>query len=308
MDLHRFESFEEFEAAVVDVDLKVRLLGPADGLWHIGHADVEGITVQVGAEAVANLCEASGSPTHLIFLISDGYPVPTWLNGEEFGPGKLGILAPNKEFVFRAAGPNGWVTIAVPLSSRLFSSADDVGHVLQRWCRSTDIVPCCPSAIQTLRVAALFGASREPLERALGRARIEAAIAGLVATRRPRPLTVGRPQVSPHELSAAAVQMFRAYDRGLSPREYRLVDLALRERARNDFFQRCFGLTPARYLKLRRLHAVHDALRASSNARNSVAELFEAEGYAYSAHSLARYRAIFGESPSDTRNAAHSAR
>lgn len=304
MDLHRFDSFDEFEAAVVDVDLKVRLLGPADGLWHIGHADVDGITVQAGVEAVANLCEASGWPTHLMFLISAGHPTPTWLNGEAFGPGRLGILAPNKEFVFRAIGPNEWVTVAIPLSSRLFSSEDDMGLVLRRWCRSTDIVPCCPAAIRALRDAAMMAVAMAPHERPLGRARIEAAIAGLVATRRPRLPLLGRPQVSPHDLTATAIQMFRAYDRALTAREYRLRELAVRERARNDFFQRCFGLTPSRYLNLRRLHAVHDALRASSNEKSSVAALFEAEGYTYSAHSLARYRAIFGESPSDTRKAA----
>lgn len=306
MDLHRFDCFEAFEHAVVDVDLKVRLLGPTDGNWRIGHADVDGITVQSGVESVANLCEASGWPTHLMLLISDGHPTPTWLNGESFGPGKIGVLAPRQEFVFRAVGPNEWVTIALPLSSSMFASDDPTGHVLRSWCRATRMVRCAPGAICALREAALLAASVDRSRAGFGRSIIERAVGGLVASRRPQRGAHGRPQISPHELTSAVVRAFRSYDLCETAVEYQLDVMSISGRSLNDFFHRCFGLTPSRYLNLRRLHAIRAALKTEANAVHAVTSVFDAHGYHYSAHSLARYRDLFGESPSQTREAARN--
>ncbi|CAB3868708.1 hypothetical protein LMG2828_02865 [Achromobacter piechaudii] len=117
MELHRFESFEEFQDAVVNADLAVRLLGPHDGKWRIGHLDVDGITVQQGIEAVPNLCEASGCPSHLMFLISEGRQSPTWLNGVPFAHDTLGVLPRHGVLFFGQQAP----TPGFPLQCRSLS-------------------------------------------------------------------------------------------------------------------------------------------------------------------------------------------
>lgn len=299
MELLRFESFGEFESAVIDVDLKVRLLGPRDGRWLLGHADVDGITVQRGQESVPNLCEASGWPTHLMLLLSAGRPVPTWLNGVPFSAGKVGVLAPGQGFVFRAAGPNEWMTIALPLASRLFETDDETGRILRGWSQSARMVEAAPGAIGQLRRAALL-ASDSRIPRAIGRALIENAVASLVQSRRPLAANPGRPGVSPHAMCDTTLRLLEGMDLD------RLADMPISPRAQRSFFKKCFGLGPAQYLHLLRLHAIHEALQDLPDSLASIAETFDRHGYAYSSYALARYCAIFGELPSATRKGAKS--
>lgn len=300
MELHCFDSFGEFESAVVDVDLAVRLLGPRDGKWRIGNAHIDGITVQQGVELVPNLCEASGWPTHLLLLISGGHPSPTWLNGVPFSPDTVGVLAPRQGFVFRAAGPNAWVSIALPLSSPLFHADDEAGHVLRQWCQSTKMVPVAPSAIQALRRVALAAVGAR-VPRATGRAAIETAIIGLVASRREQAKAIGRPSVSPHGLCDATLGLFRSIDDGGVPGSGRFDSLPIGARSLNSFFHHCFGQGPAQYLQLRRLHAIHAVLKDLGSHAVSITDIFERHEYSYSTYALARYRAVFGETPSNTR-------
>lgn len=299
MELRRFESFGEFENAVVDVDLKVRLLGPRDGRWRLGHADVDGINVQRGLESVPNLCEASGWPTHLMLLLSAGRPVPTWLNGVPFGEGKVGVLAPGQGFVFRAAGPNQWMTVALPLASRLFETDDETGQILRGWSQSTRMVEAAPGAIEQLQHAALL-ASDARTPRANGSALIENAIAALVLSCRRQTSSLGRPGASPHAMCDTTLSLLNMMDLD------RLADMSISPRSQRSFFKKCFGLGPVQYLHLRRLHAIHETLQDARESPVSIAETFERHGYAYSSYALARYCAIFGERPSTTRQGAES--
>ncbi|WP_454673883.1 helix-turn-helix domain-containing protein [Achromobacter pestifer] len=299
MKLHRLRSFEEYEAAVVNVDLNVRLLGPADGPWQIGHADIDGIVIQQGIETVANLCEASGSPAHLMFLISNGSPEPTWLNGVAFRPGLLGILAPGRGFVFRAIGPNRWMTIAIPLSSALFRGDDETAAVLRSWTRSTQMLQFEPILVEALHQAALVAAAPDTPPPA-GRALMENAVAALIRARSVRTPMRGRPGMSRHEMCDATLEILRVAN-GAKPDLVEFDRLSFSARSLRGFFQQCFGCGPTHYLHLRQLHAVYAALKGEAMRKASIAEIFDRESYPYSNYSLARYRAIFGESPSETR-------
>ncbi|HAP26713.1 MAG TPA: hypothetical protein DCR74_14070 [Achromobacter sp.] len=300
MELHRFDSFGEFESAVVDVDLSVRLLGPRDGRWRLGHADVDGLTVQRGVESVPNLCEASGWPSHLMFLLSRGQPSPTWLNGVRFTGRNLGVLAPGRGFVFRAAGPNHWTSIALPLGAGLLRGDDVIGDVLRLWSRSTRMVETTPRVLQTLQDAALIGADpRTPP--AEGRMLIENAIVNLVHSGSQRSTAIGRPAASNHELCDATLDFFSEVDStGLVAAP--LDGLPVGARSLRNFFHDCFGRGPMQYLNLRRLHAIHHALLDARRDSTSISETFEQNGYAYSSYALARYRALFGVAPSTTRD------
>ncbi|MNK18412.1 Helix-turn-helix domain protein [compost metagenome] len=300
MELQRFESFEEFQNAVVNADLSVRLLGPHDGKWQLGNLDVDGITVQRGIETVPNLCEAAGWPSHLMFLISEGRPGPTWLNGVPFARDKIGIIAPGRGFVFRAVGPNTWITIAVPTSFPLFLADDMAGQVLRRWCRATAMQTAPPRAIEGLRNAALIATDpRTPP--AIGRTLIEHALLALLGSREWRPRrVVGRPRASPHELTDTMLKRFRAWD-AAAQQSYQLDCPQVGARSLNSFFHHCFGLGPMQYLHLRQLHAIRAALLDSRESAATIADLFERGGYPYSTYALARYRALFGEPPSETR-------
>jgi len=62
------------------------------------------------------------------------------------------------------------------------------------------------------------------------------------------------------------------------------------------------GVSPTRYLLLRRLNRARDALRRANSSRASVAEVARNHQFLELGRFSVMYRAIFGESPSDTLN------
>ncbi len=71
-------------------------------------------------------------------------------------------------------------------------------------------------------------------------------------------------------------------------------------------FQDLFGLSPMRYLKVRRLNAVRERLKASEPERCTIAILASEFGFYSPCHFTQDYKAMFGELPSDTlRNTAN---
>jgi AraC family ethanolamine operon transcriptional activator len=71
------------------------------------------------------------------------------------------------------------------------------------------------------------------------------------------------------------------------------------ERTLRNAFQSAYGMSPIRFLQLRRLHQVRRALRR--DAAGSVTEVALRHGFVNLGRFAAEYRQIFGESPSLTR-------
>ena len=68
---------------------------------------------------------------------------------------------------------------------------------------------------------------------------------------------------------------------------------------RNDF-ARTFGVGPARFLKSRRMYAAREVLLAA-DADATVTRIAAAHGFTELGQFAAEYRAMFGESPSQTK-------
>jgi AraC-like DNA-binding protein len=60
------------------------------------------------------------------------------------------------------------------------------------------------------------------------------------------------------------------------------------------------GMSPGRYIRLRRLNLVRAALRCADPATTSVGELARRYGFSELGRFAIRYRTIFGETPSAT--------
>ncbi|NES76908.1 MAG: helix-turn-helix transcriptional regulator [Okeania sp. SIO1H6] len=65
-------------------------------------------------------------------------------------------------------------------------------------------------------------------------------------------------------------------------------------------FQDLFGLSPMRYLKVRRLHAVRQLLKVSEPESCSIIILASKFGFCNSGHFAKDYKTMFGELPSET--------
>ena len=72
------------------------------------------------------------------------------------------------------------------------------------------------------------------------------------------------------------------------------------ERTLRYIFQELYGMSPVRYLKLRRLHQVRRALRRADSDLNTVQDVANRCGIWHLGRFAAEYRGLFGESPLET--------
>jgi AraC-like DNA-binding protein len=70
------------------------------------------------------------------------------------------------------------------------------------------------------------------------------------------------------------------------------------ERTLANVFHQCFGLSPIRYLRVRRLHQVRRALRTSDPGTTSVSEIASLFGFWHFGRFAADFKALFGQTPS----------
>jgi AraC-like DNA-binding protein len=70
------------------------------------------------------------------------------------------------------------------------------------------------------------------------------------------------------------------------------------ERTLENIFHQCFGLSPIRYLKVRRLHQVRRALRAGDPRTTSISEIASLFGFFHFGHFAVDFKALFGQTPS----------
>jgi AraC-like DNA-binding protein len=60
------------------------------------------------------------------------------------------------------------------------------------------------------------------------------------------------------------------------------------------------GMSPTRYMRLRRLNLVHVALKNASHASSQVSQIAKRYGFSELGRFAAYYRTVFGETPSTT--------
>ena len=70
------------------------------------------------------------------------------------------------------------------------------------------------------------------------------------------------------------------------------------ERTLVNVFHQCFGLSPIRYLRVRRLHQVRRALRTSDPGTTTVSEIASLFGFWHFGRFAADFKSLFGQTPS----------
>ncbi|MDP3851460.1 MAG: helix-turn-helix domain-containing protein [Luteolibacter sp.] len=121
-------------------------------------------------------------------------------------------------------------------------------------------------------------------------------------------LVIG-PAAPPHELKHRNERMrvFRRAQSFLHEKSHAPVYLAelcaatgVPERTLRDIFQSILGVSPLRYLQLRRMRQVRQALQQADRLDHSVKQIALASGFWELGRFAVEYRHLFGESPSET--------
>ncbi len=304
MQVQTFEDFDAYASAVSHADVRMMCGAVETPRWHLRHWEHDGLSLQFGKEGGGNVAEGANRQDGSILFIPLSRQESMTLNGEPLDKQSLGVINPGGEFCIAARRcSHTWVSILCPPDLRCEPSSTSPrscpdAHVVrpgkQAIRRLTDLVSRCPAAVPSLDHAlgpARASAPGELLEAIRETLRDESARASS---------EFGRPRLNRGEV----IERVLASLDTTATSSIALAALAqaadVSERTLRMVFHDYFGLSPVRYLKLRLLHKVRQALREASPEDASVTTILASHGVWDFGRFAGSYRAQFGESPSAT--------
>jgi AraC family ethanolamine operon transcriptional activator len=307
----RFEDFDAFAATIRDVDCEMLLRNPQRHLWEIDQTNVAGIDVQLGKVGSGNIVQGQSWSNGFLFYVPLTAAVEYSANGIVIGENSVAVLEPGCDFCVSTKIAHDWCTVFVPTRMLVCESeapASSSAPIIAPAKRC--YVPSVNSHVADWMVAAV----RQILFASKNSSKFEnspAAASAVVELSKIATTLVqqGRLEQSPQE-GRPVIHRKEIIDRSMSILEERsdenitVKEIAsaahVSERTLRSAFNEYFGLSPIRYLQLRRLNRVKQSLRSASRAHVSVADILVDHGVFEFGRFASQYRQLFGELPSET--------
>jgi AraC family ethanolamine operon transcriptional activator len=306
MRAENFQDFDEFVASVRGVDCTMMLHNAARHSWQIRAAELAGVLVQLGRLGSGNIVEGqSYSDGYLIYLpLSETCEYLG--NGEVIPKNAFLIFEPGSEFRLSTKIEHDWCSIFMP------SRTVDCPPAMEGRPSGSDRMICRVTRPSRALASRFRGSVHEILSAARNHPELESSLAANVASA--HLIELGS------TILGCDVERGTRHDRQPEPRRLEIIRRAeevmegrnpisvtelattvgVAERTLRTAFNQHFGVGPARYLQLRRLHSIYRALRESEPDETSVAQVFVHHGEWEFGRVAGRYRALFGELPSET--------
>jgi AraC-like DNA-binding protein len=305
----RFKHFDQMAAAIRGADIEMTLLEREQTDWELLYAPLFRCEIQCGTEGAAHTGSGSCRPGLTGFVVSLESVGPHVFNGHTSGGGRFVHYQPGAEISGFSAGPDRWLSCAVPPAMLACCIS-----ALSGWEPAPCPSPCTlvePEAVagrtllDTLRRSlAVIETSPEVMaspEARFGMERelLEAFVRAFLS--RPGAAPAGqRALLSRRRIVARADEYLRA---NLGQSVY-VEDLCrvteVSERSLFYAFQEIYGTSPLRYLKLRRLCQARRGLQAANPQNETVTGIATHWGFWELGRFAAEYRQLFGELPSAT--------
>ena len=305
MQSKEFRDFEAFATSVRGVESKMLSRNPKRRTWSISTVALGGIDVQLGRLGSGNIAQGQLRPDGFMFYAPLTSEAKYSANGIALKKKSFAILEPGCEFYVSTEIEHDWLTACIPshmlpqfrpgLASRSCRVSGSTGLVANHFQTVLDQIfstaASCPgfesspaaecAAVELVKVCALIAGYHQPIE----------------------PPGDGRPKYSREQIIRCSMELIENTGSQLTS-ALSVKDLAaaanVSERTLRSSFQEYFDIGPTRYLQLRRLHQVHDALRTAKSEESSVSEVLLDHGEWAFGHFAKRYKALFGELPSQT--------
>ncbi len=308
METHAFRDFDAFADSVRDVDSVMMLQNPVHRRWVISQLDLPEIHLQLGRLGSGNLVEGQSWPHGYVLYLPFTEACQATANGATLRPGSLMILEPGCEFCLNTKFEHDWCSIFVPThkfeqwGDRAQPASGSRGAVCRLTQPNQALAHRFGTIVQQIMAAGADCPAFESAPAATAAAtellRIAASVVG--ERRANEPKREGRPRLSRQEIIRRSKALLEARD-GEPVLVAELAAAAdVSERTLETAFNEYFGVGPARYLRLRRLHQVYRALRAADAEAVSVSEVLVRHGEWQFGRFASRYRRVFGERPSET--------
>lgn len=297
-----FDDFDAFADSIKDVDSKMLLRNPERRLWSVSAVELGELDLQLGLLGSGNIAQGELRPDGFILYLPLTKHVEYTANGQVVNPDSFALLEPGCEFCICTKKPHDWCVVFIP--SHLLPGDADLGK--SKSCFATlpqrGMARRFASTMQQIfqSAAACPEFESSPAAQLAAAALFEVATSVIGVKPEAEPNGDGRPRFSRTQIIRSCMDTIDQF--GAPALDVRKLALAanVSERTLRSSFKEYFGIGPNRYLQLRQLHTIHQALKNADPFHDTVGDILAAhEEWAFSRFA-ARYRKHFGHLPSET--------
>ena len=305
VQIQEFHDFEAFSHSIRGVESKMLSRNPKQRTWSINSVALGGIDLQLGRLGSGNIAQGQLRPDGYIFYAPLTSTAQYVVNGAVLEMNSFAILEPDCEFCVSTETEHEWLTASIPCEylpqsrlnslSRSCSVSSSNGLLASQFRNITE---------QIFRVAARHPGFESSLaaKRALAElVRICALIAGEQQPIESHP--DGRPRYSRETIIRRSMELIESNRSQLQDWpdvKHLAINASVSERTLRESFKEFFNIGPCEYLQLRKLHEIHNVLRAAKPDESSVSEILLEHGEWAFGRFAARYKALFGNLPAET--------
>jgi len=307
-------SFDDYSTAVRQAVLSFVLTQPEEDNWWLEYVAGQTTTVQFGSDGGASIADGIAMEGAYI-LIGRHFPsaADISINGEVIGPEDFVLLPPGARFIFSANRSRSWLSVSLPrelVEAIWLSNSKIKSRLLDR---------------RPLLVAVSASDRREFVERAehtrschikgdseLAQQDAEARLLDISRSILSNDRVVDRAGLDSQGLKAldAVSRALLSLHSGQFGDHWYVDDLAsaaeVQPRTLLRSFHRVVGMGPVRYLRFRQLNAIRRQLLSVTNDAMTVTQIMQSNGSSDMGRASGAYKALFGESPSETMRQAPS--
>lgn len=302
MKTKNFDDFDAFADSIKDVDSRMLLRNPEQRSWSVSAVDLGELDLQLGLLGSGNIAQGELRSDGFMLYLPLTKNVEYKANGQVLNPDSFALLEPGCEFCISTKNPHDWCVVFIP--SHLLPGDAELGKskscfvtnphrgLARRFASTMQLV------FQSAATCPQFESS--PAGQLASAELFETATSVIGVIPQAEPNREGRPKFSRMEIIRSCMETIDQY--GVETLDVRKLARAanVSERTlRNSFNDYC-GIGPNRYLQLRQLHTIHNALKDADPSTETVSEILVAHGEWAFSRFASRYRKQFGRLPSDT--------
>lgn len=300
--MHRsFSDFEEYADAIQGVDLRCMATAIKRSYWSFHHRAVGSLQIQGGYNGSPMVTEGATHRVHWSLYLQRPKEIGS-VNGERLDAESVFLVPPSGEFHFIGHGNLRWQSVLIP-TEELFpvNSESDGSHEFYRVVK--------PGSGLVNRLWALVDRFAQASEFELSLMTEPASIANfsetLLATARQILGTANR-HTGPDRLAAGRRQLISSVVRFIEdcpqkPMSVKILTqhVGVSERTLRSAFVSILGMSPQKYLTLRRLHHARKLLRGAAPNALTVSKVAAQLGFWDFGRFAGKYHRLFGELPSE---------
>ena len=300
-----FRDFDAYASSIADADVNMKLPRVDRSHWTMQYINLPGsINIQVAYEGSGSISAGAVQDDGFVLFLAEG---DCQGNGVRIDRDSVFLMPPGKEFCNPSKGETEWLAVFIPYATAeatdLITSRDVIGNTAR---------VIHPSRGATDRLRSLIkryvaGAQVEPglLQEVASVASFSQVLADCVkdclfVDDAKSDSRAGRPPTVHSKLIVTAVELIEDSPEPILALEELVAALDVSKRSIQAGFQKYMGVSPHKYMELCGLHRARRQLAAGSLTETTVTKVAAEVGMWDFGRFAARYRAFFGELPSET--------